>query len=204
MVQKTKSYRQKWIKEKEKNKALSAEMEKVLTTTAEIRVSDSKSGGNGNGHNGGTQPVAVAPAIPLPPQPMPSKKSWYSRPQKVALVNAIVIKPTGLYFEKVKESELPPDARLWEFADNYVYSLIEYTGEWLEQTGHRYDIFEPTGESQQLPEKLWRAVRALPIRAVFAYKNNKHKLLNMGLGIAFVITCMVVLFIIANVFFGGG
>lgn len=137
--------------------------------------------------------------VDLPPQPMPVKKGWFGSKTKVTYVSAIVVKPSGIYLDnKVKEMELPLDAKLWKYKDNYVYSLIEYTGAWLTMKGCKYEIFDPTGTSEQLPEKLWRAVKAAPIRKVFTYHNKTMEKISLGLGIAFVIVCMAFLYILAN------
>jgi hypothetical protein len=183
--------------QKAKNKELTARLEDVLTVATSTRVEE-----KGNGHGTPAQvaeviapPIAIPTTPPvarvLPPQPMPKKKRLFHKKQPIALVSSVLIKPEGLYLKKIKEADLPPDARLWRYEGNYVYSLVEA------EKG-KYELFEPTGETTQLPERLWRAVKAAPIRKVFTYKDRGLEKLNVGLGIAFVIVCMVVLFIIAQ------
>ena len=183
--------------QKTKNKELTARLEDVLTVATSARVEE-----KGNGHGTPVQvaeivapplEIPITPPITqvLPPQPMPKKKGLFHKKQPVAFVSSILIRPEGLYLEKIKEADLPPDARLWRYEGNYVYSLVE------KEQG-KYELFEPTGGTTQLPERLWRAVKAAPIRKVFTYKDRGLEKLNVGLGIAFVIVCMVVLFIIAQ------
>lgn len=114
--------------------------------------------------------------------------------------SAILIKPDGIHYErKINNDDIPIDARYWKYKGTLVYSLIENTGEWLKIEGNkRYMAFEPTTTSSLLPEKLWRAKKAAPIRKVFTYKESLHEKINMGLGIAFVCVCFLVLFILVK------
>lgn len=141
----------------------------------------------------------VVNTVKMPPQSTGkgSKFGLFGKGKEKTVVTAIVIKPSGLFYDrKVLREELPDDARVWKYKDSYIYSLIEYTGDWLKEKGKKYDMFEPTGASEQLPATLWRAIKAAAIRKVFTYKSSFHEKLNLGLGIAFVCICIFVLFIL--------
>lgn len=119
----------------------------------------------------------------LPPQKINNKKTKF--------VKAFIVRNTGIYLEKkFNPDSVPVDVMLWRYQGDYVYSLMEING--------KYEPFEPTGASSMLPETLWRAKTAAPIRKVFSYKSSFHEKLNLGLGIAFVIVCIFVLFVLAK------
>lgn len=140
----------------------------------------------------------------LPPQPVP-QSGWLGINEKSNCVTAIVIRPGGIYLDKkVKADELPFDSKLWNLEGQYVYSLIEYSGEWAKIKGKKYDNFDPTQASEQLPEELWRAVKAAPIRKVFTYKNKLMAKVNLGLAITFCIAGVGVLFVLMNMSGKGG
>lgn len=143
--------------------------------------------------------VEVEAKVLLPPQPLPLKKSLFGQVKITGLVPAIVIKETGIYLNRqVKETDLPQDARLWRYKNGYIYSL-------LETKDGKFQIFEPTGESEQLPEKLWRAVKAPPIRQLFSFKKNRlQEAINNGLGVTFVIVCIIILFVVGNMLISNG
>ena len=144
-----------------------------------------------------TKEPEIRQQIDLPPQPMPVKKNIWGKLAKTdETVPAIVVKTTGIYLEHLKEAELPVNAKLWTYEDQYVYSLVLKDG--------KYQLFEPTGESNQLPDKLWRAIRAVPIRNVFTHKNRGMEKVKMGLGLTFVLVCIFTLFVLGNMIAGQG
>jgi len=142
-----------------------------------------------------TAETVILPQEKLPPQPLPQRKFLFWQKTAVLTVPAVVVRKTGVYVERITEKDLPLDAKLWTFKEQYVYSL--------QYDGTEYQCFEPTGESKQKPEFLWRAIKAAPIRKVFTIKNRGLEKLNTGLGLTFLIICIVTLFVIGNMVMGG-
>lgn len=134
----------------------------------------------------------------MPAQPLPKNKNLFKKVLKTQtkLAPAVLYKDTGLYEEQIEVEKIPPDSRLWKHNGRYCYSLT------VKPDG-KYEVFEPTGESRQLPEKLWRAIVAAAIKKVFSYRNKGLEKLNAGLGITFLIICIFVLFIIGNMMMKG-
>jgi len=118
--------------------------------------------------------------------------------------NALVIRRDGIFAETLDTTTLDEAARhnIKRYNGRYILFLVEGTGN-PDGTLKACPIPSPDGQLRLTPQQLWRATKRTATRMLWSHRRRSWaERLQQGLGIAFLVICLIFLFLLTLMIIG--